>query len=129
LKRLSKEESEEILSQRFTIQTSEYITPIQQQLIYALKDHGAMSRNEICEAFGFKTHIVDYIIISPNKKKYPIRLEQYHRRTTIYDNLVKLEGRGIVERFSRNNGKRGAPIKMWKLTTKKHEGGNGKDGR
>lgn len=101
----------------FPTQTSEYFTPIQQQLIYALKNRGAMSRNEICEAFGFKTHIVKYVILSPSKKKYHVKLKQYEKRTTIYDNLVKLEKKGIVEKFSKNNGKVGASLKMWKLTT------------
>lgn len=129
MKRLSKEEVKEIESKEFIIQTSEYITPIQQQLINSLKKNGAMSRDEICEAFGFKTHIVNHVTLSPSKKKYHLRLKQYDRRTTIYDNLVKLEKKGIAERFSVNNGKVGASIKMWKLTTKKHEGGNGKNGK
>ena len=76
-----------------------------------------MSRGEICEEMEFKTHIYDQIIISPSKKKYHYKLEQYHKKTTIYDNLVRLEIKGFVERFSRNNGKVGAPVKMWKLTT------------
>ncbi len=101
------------------IQTLEDFTPIQQQLIDVLKKNGAMSRNEFCEEFGFKTHTYDYVIRAPSKKKYPIRVEQYHKRTTIYDNLVKLEKKGIVERFSRNNGKVGASVKMWRLTTER----------
>ena len=100
------------------IQILEEFTPIQQQIIDVLKKHGEMSRNEFCEEFGFKTHIIEYIIRAPSKKKYPIRVEQYERRTTIYDNLVKLEKKGIVERLSRNNGKVGASVKMWRLTPK-----------
>lgn len=92
------------------------LEPIQQRIINALKKNGAMSRNEICEGFGFKTHIYDQIVVSPSKKKYHYKLEQYHKKTTIYDNLVKLEKKGIVERFNKNNGKVGASVKMWKLT-------------
>ena len=111
------------------VKSLEYITPIQQRLIDALKKNGAMSRNEICKAFGFKAHIYNYIVVSPSEKKHHTRVKQYEKRTTIYDNLVKLEKKGIVERFSKNNGKVGASVKMWKLTTKNHEEGNEKDGR
>ncbi len=104
--------------ERFIIQTQEYFTPIQQQLIDVLKKNGAMSRNEICKAFDFEWYIYNQIIVYPSKKKYPHILKQYNRRTTIYDNLVKLEKKGIVERFSKNNGKVGASVKMWKLTNK-----------
>ncbi len=36
-------------------------------------------------------------------------------RTTIYDNLIKLHKRKVVEKFTRNNGKRGRPLVFWKL--------------
>ncbi len=36
-------------------------------------------------------------------------------RTTIYDNLVKLQKRKVVEKFTRNNGKRGRPLVFWKI--------------
>jgi len=101
------------------IQILEEFTPIQQQLIDVLKKNGEMSRNEICEKFGYKTHTYNYIVLSPSRKQYPQKLEQYHKRTTIYDNLVKLEKKGIVERFRRNNGKVGASVKMWKLTAER----------
>lgn len=92
------------------------LTPIQQKIIDVLKKHGEMSRNEICEDFGYKTHIYEQIVVSPSKKKYHSKFVQYYGRTTIYDNLVKIEEKGLVERFNRNNGKCGASIKMWKLT-------------
>lgn len=97
------------------------LEPIQQQIVEAIKRKGEMSRADICKDFGFETHIYDFVVIAPSKKRYPTKVEQYKRRTTIYDNLVKLEKKGIVEKFSRNNGKVGAPIKMWKLTKKKGE--------
>ena len=34
-------------------------------------------------------------------------------RTTVYDNLLKLQKRKIVLKFVRNNGKRGRPIVYW----------------
>lgn len=37
-------------------------------------------------------------------------------RTTIYDNLVKLQRMGIVENYTRNDGTEGRPKKYWKLT-------------
>lgn len=37
-------------------------------------------------------------------------------RTTIYDNLLKLQDKKLVVKFSRNNGKRGRPLIFWKKT-------------
>lgn len=93
------------------------LEPIQQQLVNAIKKNGAMSRNDFCKEFGYKMHIYDQTVLIPSKKKYYFKLKQYEKRTTIYDNLVKLEKKGIVEKFSKNNGKVGASVKMWKLTT------------
>ncbi len=36
-------------------------------------------------------------------------------RTTVYDNLFKLHKRKVVEKFTRNSGKRGRPLVFWKL--------------
>ncbi|KKK40522.1 hypothetical protein LCGC14_0729280 [marine sediment metagenome] len=36
-------------------------------------------------------------------------------RTTIYDNLVSLQKRKLIEKYSRNEGKRGRPHVLWKL--------------
>ncbi|TFG24930.1 MAG: hypothetical protein EU529_02880 [Promethearchaeota archaeon] len=36
-------------------------------------------------------------------------------RTTIYDNLVKLQKRKVIEKFTRNDGKRGRPLVFWKI--------------
>jgi len=36
-------------------------------------------------------------------------------RTTIYDNLVALQKRKLIERFSRKEGRRGRPQVLWKL--------------
>ncbi len=69
----------------------ELITPIQTNLIKTLQQMGPSTRRDL----------VSYL-------KTP--------RTTIYDNLLKLQKRKVVERFSRNNGKRGRPLIFWKLT-------------
>ena len=36
-------------------------------------------------------------------------------RTTVYDNLERLMKADLVERKSKNNGKRGRPIVFWKI--------------
>ncbi len=36
-------------------------------------------------------------------------------RTTIYDNLIKLQNRKLIEKYNRNNGKCGHPFVYWKL--------------
>ncbi|MFX0077264.1 MAG: hypothetical protein ACFE96_17610, partial [Candidatus Hermodarchaeota archaeon] len=36
-------------------------------------------------------------------------------RTTVYDNLLKLQKRKLIEKFTRNNGMRGRPLVFWKL--------------
>jgi len=37
-------------------------------------------------------------------------------RTTIYDNLIKLQKQNVVEKFVRNSGTRGRSLVFWKLT-------------
>ena len=37
-------------------------------------------------------------------------------RSTVYDNLLQLQKRKIVEKFSRSNGKRGRSVVYWKLS-------------
>jgi len=39
-------------------------------------------------------------------------------RTTIYDNLLKLQKKGIVSKFTKYNGIRGRPEIHWKLNNK-----------
>lgn len=93
----------------------EFLTSIQKRIIEVLKKNGDMSRNEICEGLGFASYEYEFNTISPSKKRYPSKTIQYRSRTTVFDNLVKLEKKGIVKRFSINNGKVGASIKKWKL--------------
>jgi Fe2+ or Zn2+ uptake regulation protein len=36
-------------------------------------------------------------------------------RTTIYDNLIKMQKLKIIEKFIKNSGKRGRPLVFWRL--------------
>ena len=96
-----------------------YITPIQFSLLEILKENGSMTRDQICEEFGFKKYKREFIQSYPNKKEYKTRhyreVEQYHQRTTIFDNLTKLQKRNLVKKFRKNNGKRGRPPEFWKI--------------
>jgi len=76
-----------------------------------------MTRDELCEVFGFEKH--KKRLLYPDRKhprrKHYIKTEQYDKKTTIYDNLVKLQKRRLVEKFSRSNGKRGRSYVYWKI--------------
>jgi len=71
-------------------ETNDFLSPIQFNLIKTLKDEGPLTRRDLV-----------------NELKIP--------RTTIYDNLVKLQKRKLIEKFSRNDGKRGRPLIFWKF--------------
>ena len=90
----------------------------QLKLINLLNDNGPMHRDQICEALGFEQYDYEYI------KKYTRTgtmihqkqvITQYKKRTTVYDDLTKLQKRKIVEKFSKKNGKRGRPPVYFKL--------------
>lgn len=107
-----------------TILEQEFLTPIQLKLIELLTKKGAMTRYEICEEFGYKKIPSRKIItvdgsINQTFKNETIEKigEQYEKQTTIHDNLVKLQNKKLVEKVSYNNGKRGRPIKRYKLTS------------
>jgi len=69
---------------------NEIISPLQYNLIKILKNNGPLTRKELV-----------------NQLNTP--------RTTIYDNLVKLQKENVVKKFSRNNGKRGRPKIYWEI--------------
>jgi len=69
---------------------SDYLSPIQFNLLKTLKAIGPLTRRDLVKEL-----------------KSP--------RTTIYDNLVKLQKRKVIEKFSRNDGKRGRPLVFWKI--------------
>ena len=66
-----------------------FLTPIQNTLIKTLKKIGPMTRRELV-----------------NQLNTP--------RTTIYDNLLKLQKIRLVEKYARNSGNRGRPLVFWK---------------
>lgn len=55
-------------------------------------------------------------MVGPSTRKDLVK-QLYTPRTTIYDNLVKLQKRKLIEKFSRIDGKRGRPLVFWKLKT------------
>ena len=69
---------------------NEVLTPIQDQLIKFLEDNGPSIRNILVKRLSVP-------------------------RTTIYDNLLKLQKRNLIEKFTRNNGCRGRPLVYWRL--------------
>ena len=71
-------------------ESKEYLTPIQYNLIKTLQNGGPYTRKALVKELN-----------TP--------------RTTIYDNLLKLQKRKFIEKFSRNNGMRGRPLVFWKL--------------
>jgi predicted ArsR family transcriptional regulator len=73
------------------ISKKEYITPIQYNIIKKLEEKGAMIRKDLVK-------------------------ELNTARTTIYDNLIKLKKRKVVEKYVKYEGKRGRPVVLWKLT-------------
>ena len=71
--------------------STQFLPPIQNKLIKLLEENGPMTRKDLV-----------------NRSK--------SARTTIYDNLVKLQKLKQIEKFSRNNGERGRPLVFWKLS-------------
>ena len=71
-------------------ESKEFFSPIQYNLIKTLKNGGPLTRRDLVKEL-----------------KIP--------RTTIYDNLVKLQKRRLIEKFSRTDGKRGRPLIFWKI--------------
>lgn len=71
-------------------QKKEYFSPIQDKILERLEVSGSLTRRDLVR-----------VLNTP--------------RTTIYDNLVKLEKRKLVEKFSRSTGNRGRPLIFWKI--------------
>ncbi|MHA1883975.1 MAG: hypothetical protein ACW96S_02900, partial [Promethearchaeota archaeon] len=68
----------------------DFLSPIQSNLLKTLEVTGPLTRKDLV-----------------NQLKTP--------RTTIYDNLVQLQKRKLIEKFTRSNGKRGRPLVFWKV--------------
>ena len=94
------------------------LTPLQYSILEKLNELGPMTRDQLCEEFGFGKHEAVYLdnyLLREKGLRYEVVGEQYNKRTTIYDNLKKMEKRKLVERFSRITGKRGRPLVYWKI--------------
>ena len=72
------------------ISSEDAMTPLQDNLMKVLDNTGPLTRSDLVK------HL-----------RTP--------RTTIYDNLLKLQKRRLIEKYTRNNGKRGRPLVYWKL--------------
>ncbi len=72
------------------LESKEFLSPIQNNLIKTLKNVGPLTRRDLVKQLQ-----------TP--------------RTTIYDNLIKLQERKVVEKFTRNDRKRGRPLVFWKV--------------
>ena len=123
----SKTESKDIPIQQ------RYLSSFQLRLLELLREKGHMTRDQICEVFGYGKHEV--VLTDPNSRIYKGSsycssrnsegssscrvIEQYDKRTTIHDNLLVLQNRELVEKFSRSNGKRGRPPVFFKIKEKK----------
>ncbi|MHA1913571.1 MAG: hypothetical protein ACW986_02425 [Promethearchaeota archaeon] len=70
-------------------EAKEFLSPIQSNLLKTLEITGPLTRKDLV-----------------NQLKTP--------RTTIYDNLVQLQKRKLIEKFTRSDGKRGRPLVFWK---------------
>lgn len=96
----------------------QHLSPLQLRIIELLKENGPMTRDQLCEEFGFKKRKViqtDKYLLRERGLHYRYVFERYDKRTTIHDNIVKLQRRNLVEKFSKNNGKRGRPKIFWRL--------------
>lgn len=71
--------------------SSEGLTPVQEAILRLLYINGSLPRSELVK-----------------------RMKR--ARTTIYDNLIKLEKKKLVDKFSSNNGQRGRPLIYWQIT-------------
>lgn len=72
------------------LEKRDFFTPLQNSLITILENNGPITRRELVKTL-----------------KIP--------RTTIYDNLLKLQKKKMIEKFSRNNGRRGRPLVFWRI--------------
>ncbi len=76
--------------EKYSSLTRGVLSPIQNNLIVILENKGPLTRKELVKEL-----------------KTP--------RTTIYDNLLKLQKLKQIQKFTRNNGNRGRPLVFWEL--------------
>jgi predicted ArsR family transcriptional regulator len=78
-------------------QEDEELTKIQKKILRTLEEHGPLRRGKE----NYEPNTISGITDMP--------------RTTVIDNLQKLEKKDIVECFEKHNGKRGRPPVYWKI--------------
>ncbi|MFX1345261.1 MAG: hypothetical protein ACFFBC_03390 [Promethearchaeota archaeon] len=83
--------ADEMIFEKFS-ESKEFLSPIQYNLLKTLDVVGPSTRRDLVKQL-----------------KTP--------RTTIYDNLVKLQKRKLIEKYTRADGKRGRPLVFWTLKT------------
>lgn len=99
------------------------LSPLQLRILELLRENGSMTQDQICEEFGFKKRKViqvDKYLLRERGLHISYAYERYDKSTTIYDNIIKLQKRNLVEIFSKSNGKRGRPKIFYKLTEGKY---------
>jgi predicted ArsR family transcriptional regulator len=64
---------------------------------------------------NIQQNLYDILRINGDMTRKQLKKELNIPRTTIYDNLVKLQKRKLIEKYSKNNGKRGRPKVFWKI--------------
>lgn len=110
---VSKNLEKEIMTQNHNL------SQFQLRILELLRENGPMTRDQLCEEFGFKKRKAmqtNKYLLRERGLHYRKVIERYDKRTTIHDNIVKLQKRNLVEKFSKNNGKRGRPLIFYKLT-------------
>ncbi len=70
--------------------SKEFLSPLQYNILKTLRSLGPLTRKDLVK-------------------------ELKNPRTTIYDNLIKLQKRKRIEKYSRNNGRIGRPSVFWKM--------------
>lgn len=63
----------------------------------------------------FQIQVLDYLGGNGPSPRRNIVSGLKSRRTTVYDNLLKLQKRKLVVKFTKNNGKCGRPLVYWRL--------------
>lgn len=69
--------------------------------------------SEIPELTHVQTNIFNALSHGKSLTRHELVEKLKKPRTTIYDNLLKLQNKKLVEKFSINNQERGRPIVLW----------------
>lgn len=64
---------------------------------------------------AIQTEILEYLRKNGHVIRRSMVRDMNHPRTTLYDNLLKLQKMKLVEKYSRSDGDRGRPLVYWKI--------------